>query len=161
MLKLAGGVSLALAAGDLFSPMMRRQAHGATAAPDLVQLTTGKIDYRKAKQGYEFLRETPQQMRQIIDEDREALETVLDELERQRDDVAKQLGLPESIDLAQQITDEREKVLAALDGFLQTIEKTQHEIHGDGLCISCASTFDLEAIRRRPFSDRRLQLRPA
>ena len=48
LLKLAGSASLALASGDLLTPFSRRTAHGA-APLDLVQLTAGKIDYRKAK----------------------------------------------------------------------------------------------------------------
>ena len=51
------------------------------------------IDYNKAKQGYDFLRKTPEQMRQIIAEDREALDTVMNELERRRDEGAIHLGL--------------------------------------------------------------------
>jgi hypothetical protein len=86
------------------------------------------IDYHKAKQGYEFLRRTPEQMRQIIAEDRRALDTVMDELERSRDEVAAAFGLPEKIEQSKQFQQQRAEQLKSLDAILQETEKTQNEL---------------------------------
>ncbi len=86
------------------------------------------IDYNKAKQGYDFLRKTPEQMRKIIAEDRQALDTVMDELERRRDEVAVSLGLPEKIEQAANLGQQRDQQLNALDVLLADSEKTQREL---------------------------------
>ncbi len=73
------------------------------------------IQYDEANQSYTFLKQTPVQMRQIIAEDRAALDTVLDELERQRDAVAAQLNLPDIIAQAKDLTREREVKIKQID----------------------------------------------
>lgn len=73
------------------------------------------IKYNDANQSYEFLKQTPVQMRQIIAEDRAALDTVLDELERQRDDVAAQHHLQEIIDESARLTRDREAKLKQIE----------------------------------------------
>src|SRR6056297_1485920 len=45
------------------------------------------VKYDEARKSYEFLRRTPENMRRVIAEDRESLETVIQELERRRDQV--------------------------------------------------------------------------
>ncbi|MFK8113595.1 MAG: hypothetical protein AB8B91_15445 [Rubripirellula sp.] len=87
-----------------------------------------KIDYHKAKQSYDFLRKTPEQMRQIIAEDRQALDTVMDELERRRDDVSDEFGLAEKITVTDQLNQERNEHLESLDTLLAETESTQHQL---------------------------------
>lgn len=87
-----------------------------------------KIDFLKAKQSYEFLRKTPEQMRKIIAEDREALDTVMDELERRRDEVAEEVGLPARIAAAQELEETRAHHLSGLDNLLAETEQTQDEL---------------------------------
>lgn len=87
------------------------------------------IDYNKAKQGYDFLRETPERMRQIIAEDRQSLDTVMDELERRRDDVATALGLSEKISQAQEIHGQREELVLALDSLLERTDHVESELN--------------------------------
>lgn len=86
------------------------------------------IDYNKAKQGYEFLRKTPDHMRQIIAEDRLALDTVMDELERRRDKVAGDFGLPEKIQLTAGLQEQRDQQMIELDSLLADSDKTQRDL---------------------------------
>jgi chromosome segregation ATPase len=87
------------------------------------------IDYNKAKQNYEFLNKTPQQMKHIIEEDRKALNTVMDELEKQRDRVAEKLGLPAKIAVVEQLEQQRSEQLTSLDETLQETETVQHQLN--------------------------------
>jgi hypothetical protein len=73
------------------------------------------IKYDEASKSYKFLKQTPLQMRQIIAEDRAALDTVLDELERQRDAVASQLGLQDIIAQTDSLTRDREAKVKQLE----------------------------------------------
>ncbi len=73
------------------------------------------IGYRDARQGYDFLKTTPVHMKEVIAEDRAALNTVLDELEKQRDVVASRHGLPAAIKKTTDLTGKRQKILAELD----------------------------------------------
>lgn len=86
------------------------------------------IRFDQAKQGYEFLRKTPEQMRQIIAEDREAFDTVMNEIERARDEVAAQFGLPAKIDSVREIQGQREDHLRLLDNLWAETEAAQNEI---------------------------------
>ncbi len=85
------------------------------------------IDFNQAKQGYDFLRKTPEQMRQIIAEDRQSLDTVMEELERIRDEFAVKLGLPEKIRQVEASTRQRDEQLQLLDALLAETEQTQNE----------------------------------
>lgn len=87
------------------------------------------IDYNQAKQGYEFLRKTPEQMRQIIAEDRQAFDTVMDELERRRDDLAVQLELPEKIRMVKELQQRRGEQLTRLNRLLAEGEQIQSELN--------------------------------
>jgi hypothetical protein len=86
------------------------------------------IDYRKARESYEFLKKTPEQMRAIIADDRAALDTVMDELERKRDDIASSLGLPEKVELSQNLLKERDMMLVKLDDLRHETEHVEHEL---------------------------------
>jgi chromosome segregation ATPase len=89
------------------------------------------IGYREARQGYEFLKTTPVHMKEVIAEDRAALNTVLDELEKQRDIVAKRHGLPEAIQKTLKITEERQSILTSLEKIeadSQQVRKERTEI---------------------------------
>lgn len=86
------------------------------------------IGYNKAKQGYDFLVDTPEQMRTIIASDRESLGTVMDELENRRDLVMKRLGLTAAIDKVDQIQTRREKQLLELDGIREETESLEREL---------------------------------
>ncbi len=86
------------------------------------------IDYNKAKQGYDFLRKTPEQMRAIIAEDRQSLDTVMGELERRRDQVAAELGLPDMIHATQSIQVRRDEQLKLIDESLRQSNLTQSRL---------------------------------
>lgn len=86
------------------------------------------IDYHQAKKSYQFLRKTPEQMRQIIAEDRQALDTVMDELERRRDEVAERLGLPEKLERTRQLQQQRSEQLNSLDEVLADSDRAQVEL---------------------------------
>lgn len=86
------------------------------------------IDYSKAKRNYEFLLTTPVQMRQIIENDRQALDTVMDELERQRDRVALRLGLPAALTAIETLQQQRSAQLSELDELLQQTESVRAEL---------------------------------
>lgn len=83
------------------------------------------IDFTKARQGYDFLKQTPDQMRKIIAEDRRSLNIVMDELERKRDQIAKELGLPEKIRLTEQLTKQRSQSLQTMDFILESVKETE------------------------------------
>ncbi len=87
------------------------------------------IDYNKARQNYDFLINTPAQMQQIIEQDRKALDTVMDDLERQRDQRAERLGLPAKIAVIEQLEQQRSGQLTDLDQLLQATEKVQQELN--------------------------------
>ncbi len=85
------------------------------------------IGYRDAKQGYEFLVSTPKHMQEIIAQDRAALNTVLDELEKRRDVVAARLGLPDAIQKSENLTSQREGIIAELEAIKTTTDRIQTE----------------------------------
>lgn len=86
-------------------------------------------DYSKAKQSYEYLTNTPEAMRTIIAEDRLALDTVLDELQRLRDEAAEQFGLLAQIQLVESIENERSASLGQLETAARECETTQSELN--------------------------------
>ncbi len=86
------------------------------------------VDFQKARQGYDFLRKTPEQMRQIIAEDREALDAVMTVIERRRDNLAEELGLNEVIVRAEELTRSREEQLKSLDAVLADEKDQQTEL---------------------------------
>jgi hypothetical protein len=73
------------------------------------------IGFNEAIQSFEFLTKTPEQMRQIIATDRAAIDTVMQELERRRDQVAGELRYPQAERRIRDITRQRDAVLARLD----------------------------------------------
>lgn len=89
------------------------------------------IGYRDAHKGYEFLKTTPGHMRGLIAEDRQALGVVMDELERRRDAVAEELGLPAILEEIKGLTARRaEQVerLAVLDQQSQEVQAERTRI---------------------------------
>ncbi len=86
------------------------------------------IGFQQAKTGYEFLKNTPEQMRKLIAEDRQALDIVMDELERRRDRVAEDLHLPGCIRETQSLTAERDRHVEALDHLHDQIHQTEKEL---------------------------------
>ena len=87
------------------------------------------VDFNKAKQGYEFLRKTPEQMRQIIAEDRDALDVVMTDLERRRDVVADQLGLLDRIDQVSKLGTQRDQMLSQIDALLVLCDGQQVKLN--------------------------------
>lgn len=69
------------------------------------------IDFTEARNSYDFLKRTPDQMRKLIAEDRAALDVVMDELERRRDRVAEEMNLPELLRDTEQLTQQRDRQL--------------------------------------------------
>ncbi|MAI69303.1 MAG: hypothetical protein CMM01_13725 [Rhodopirellula sp.] len=86
------------------------------------------IDYTKARQGYDFLKQTPDQMRKIIAEDRRSLNIVMEELERKRDRVANELGLPERISLTERFTKDRQQSLQTANFISESMNETEDRI---------------------------------
>lgn len=86
------------------------------------------IDYRKAKQGYEFLVKTPEQMREIIADDRSSLDTVMEDLEKRRDLVVDRLGLTAAIKKVEQLSRRRESQLVELDKIREETETLEREL---------------------------------
>lgn len=86
------------------------------------------IDYRKAKQGFDFLVETPDRMRKIIAEDRDALDTVMLELEEQRDLVMDRLGLSAAMKKVEQLSAQRDERLESLDGVREETESLERQL---------------------------------
>lgn len=86
------------------------------------------IDYKKAKQGYEFLKRTPDRMRQIIAEDRASFDTVMDELERRNMEVARRVGLTAKVDEVAELQARRKEVLVELDDVQSHLDDLQTEL---------------------------------
>ena len=86
------------------------------------------IDYAKAKKGYEFLINTPDQMRTIIAEDRESLDTVMEELEKRHDEVVKTVGLDDAVAEVERLTKERQKQLDDLDEIREEADKLEQQL---------------------------------
>ncbi len=86
------------------------------------------IDYSKAKQGYDFLADTPDHMRKIIADDRDAFDTVMKELENRRDLVVDRIGLSAAIDKVNQLSDQRERQLIELDEAREVTESLDREL---------------------------------
>lgn len=93
------------------------------------RMIAGMVDYTQSSRNYEFLKTTPETMRRIIAEDREALDTVMDELHRHRDDVAKAHGLPDKIQEVARLQTERQKQIADLDQTTSRCEATQAQLN--------------------------------
>lgn len=87
------------------------------------------IDYNKAKQGYEFLVKTPEQMRKIIADDRDALDTVMEELEKRRDTVADEMGLDDSVQKVSDLQQQRQSQLAELESIREETESLEGELN--------------------------------
>lgn len=86
------------------------------------------IGFERAKSGYDFLKNTPEQMRKLIADDRQALDIVMDELERRRDRVAEELKLPPCIRQAQTLTAERDRHVDALNQLHDQIQGVEGEL---------------------------------
>jgi hypothetical protein len=86
------------------------------------------IGYNQAKQGYDFLRKTPEQMRQIIAEDRAALDTVMKELEKFRDEVSQEIGLTAQVNLVADMMKRRDQTIARLNEVLVQIDTEQKNV---------------------------------
>ncbi|TWU01921.1 hypothetical protein [Neorhodopirellula pilleata] len=86
------------------------------------------VDYPQSKRNYDYLTTTPATMRTVIAEDRLALDTVLDELDRHRDEAAQQCGLLSQIQTAESLRQERESIVTQLDQASRQCETTQSEL---------------------------------
>lgn len=86
------------------------------------------IGYQQAKSGYDFLKRTPDQMRKIIAQDRETLDTVMKELEQQRDGVAEQFGLPARLQECESLQSQRDTHLNNYDQLRLQVEASEKEL---------------------------------
>lgn len=86
------------------------------------------IGYRKAKQSYDFLSGTPDRMRKIIADDREALYTVMDELESRRDAIANETGLTAVIAECEQLVNQRDALLDELHVAQKEVDTLEAEL---------------------------------
>lgn len=101
------------------------QSRGFTRRMD--RWLAGYIGFLKARQSYEFLLKTPDQMRHIIAEDRQALDTVMADLEQRRDRVAENNGLPGAMEHTAEIKQKRQKQLQVLDVILEQLNEKNSE----------------------------------
>jgi chromosome segregation ATPase len=85
------------------------------------------IGYREARQGYDFLKSTPQQMREVIARDRQSLDLVLDDLEKRRDTVAQRMGLPDAIETVQSLSAQRSTWVERLDQIQRDTQTLQSD----------------------------------
>lgn len=86
------------------------------------------INFREAKQSYDFLKKTSEQMREIIAQDREAFDVVMEELEKHRDRVAGRLKLPEMISAVKEIELHRDANLKKLERAGETTRGIESEL---------------------------------
>ncbi|MEO1525244.1 MAG: hypothetical protein AAFX06_07390, partial [Planctomycetota bacterium] len=86
------------------------------------------IDYRKSKQSYDFLRDTPDRMRKIIADDRDALYTVMDELESRRDAIANEVGLTAAIKDCEDRVEQRDALLSELHVAQENVASLEAEM---------------------------------
>ncbi|MFG0260792.1 MAG: hypothetical protein ACF788_00125 [Novipirellula sp. JB048] len=86
------------------------------------------IDYQSARQSYEFLKQTPEKMREIIATDREAFDTVMNELERHRDEVAETWGLQTAVSQTQRLQTKRETQLKRLNAAVDETQAIEAEL---------------------------------
>ena len=103
----------------------RYRSRGLTRRMD--RLLARYIDFSRARQSYDFLSQTPDHMRRIIAEDREALRTVMLELEKRRDQVSNAHGLPAAIDRTEKVANERRACLASLDEVMEQTRQKRGE----------------------------------
>ncbi len=101
------------------------QSTGITRSTD--QWLARYIGFREARKGYEFLKTTPGHMREVIAEDRQALNLVMEELERRRDIVAKEFGLTDLLERLKVLSARRTEVVQKLE----TIEKRSQELQAE------------------------------
>ncbi|SMP41356.1 hypothetical protein SAMN06265222_101565 [Neorhodopirellula lusitana] len=87
------------------------------------------VNYREAKRSYDYLTNTPETMRKIIAEDRLALDTVLDELQRHRNEASDRFGLLAQIRAVEALQDERKSALTQLSATGQKCESIQAELN--------------------------------
>lgn len=87
------------------------------------------VDYSQTKRNYDYLSTTPATMRTVIAEDRLALDTVLDELDRHRDEAAERFGLLAQINAVEALRQERESLLVQLDQASRQCETIQDELN--------------------------------
>lgn len=85
------------------------------------------IGYREARQGYDFLKSTPQHMREVIASDRQSLDIVLDDLEKRRDAVAQRMGLADAIETTQSLTAQRSTWVEQLDQIQRDTQTLQSD----------------------------------
>ena len=119
------------------------------------------VGFNQSVQSYEFLKATPDRMRKIIADDRAALDTVMDELERRRDATSESLGLNLVIDRVENLQQQRGEIVARLDQTLTDIDAKQREVtdaqdtrgpyyrDAIGIFREMLSGFDTEDLRRR------------
>lgn len=88
----------------------------------------GLIDYPKAKAGYEYLKNTPQLVRNLVSKDRESLNVVMSELERQRDTQAEKIGLTQVVEQVNDADRLHHEILSALEALQQLLDATRKQL---------------------------------
>lgn len=86
-------------------------------------------NYTQSSRDYEFLKNMPETMREIIAQDRAALDTVLDELTRIRDEVANAHGLPQKINELTELRQKRQSQISELDITTARCEATMAQLN--------------------------------
>lgn len=119
------------------------------------------IDYNKARQSYEFLKKTPEQMRRLLADDHAAFETVMAELEKRRDEVAEEVGLTHQVQECGRLRSQRSELIRQLEQSLTELHTTQRELdsaldpqgsfHREAIDLfrDMLSRFDTRSLRRQ------------
>lgn len=86
------------------------------------------IDYPKAKAGFEYLKNTPQQVRNLVEKDRQALEVVLGELERQRDAMSEKIGLSVVVAKVTAADVAHHQIIDSIEALDQSLQQARSEL---------------------------------
>jgi len=89
----------------------------------LDQMIANFCNFRQAIRDYRFLNETPDTMRRIIAEDRDALHTVLNQLQTIRDRVAEETGLTKQLEALEDLEQKRQQLLEDLEAVSERVEQ--------------------------------------
>ncbi|MEL7338287.1 MAG: hypothetical protein AAFN70_19000, partial [Planctomycetota bacterium] len=80
------------------------------------------IGFADAKRSYDFLMETPQTMRRVIAEDRDALDEIMSEIERSRDEISSSIGLDDAVQRVVDAQQHAREIVEEMDDMRRNLE---------------------------------------
>lgn len=92
------------------------------------QWIAGLINFPRAKAGYDFLKNTPEQVRAAMAAGRDQLARLMNQVERRRDDQAENFGLLQIVDETRAAERTRETVLTKLEQIRRKKDATRREL---------------------------------